>query len=920
MFLFLVIAVFSTISIAGASSNFVQINGTEFYLNGKVFYFAGTNSYYLWYGNWVCSGYDTHQGCSKEVLDDAVKMNLSVIRVWGFSDGGNYWGTLQTNAGVYNEADFRRYDRMIKEVSDRNLKLIIPLVNYWNDYGGMNQYLSWCNDSGTDRFYLGTCEKNLYKKYIAYFLNRTNTVTGIKYKDDPTIMAWELANEPRAVSNDALNQWIEEISNYLKSIDNSHLVSVGEEGFYGQDGNDFIADHNHPSIDFAGFHFYADKWGMSEEQASDYMKQHIEDSHKILKKPVIIGEYGMPASNRDSYFQKYFETAENEKLNGDLLWMIKDLNYPDWDSYGVNYPEYSSTDSLIIKHANNMKNMTALNQIPGDGCPLLNDMAILSGTTILCNKTYNISNYIRLNDNAVLDCNGSILQGNQSISQIDLGANSTIKNCIIKDFANGVYGYHDYYVKIINNVFDNCTTAFATHDVQYSNFINNTVKNCNKGVSIWWYTNYNLFENNRFINNTWMAIYFDWHGDNNTFKSNYFYNNPICAYHQNEWYGTIYNNTFIDNVLDKNNMGFYTMASQNMRFINNSIKNSERALQLQATASLEISNNLIENSTFGIYIISSENNSINNNKIDNADYPIRIDNSVNNTIYENSIKNSRGGVYLIGSSKSIIWHNNFINNIGPASESSGSDNVWDFNNQGNYWSNFDENSEGCSDSNKDGKCDSPYVFTSNQDNYPFTEETGWIVPKISVNPAIKITQKGQEFVVDININTTREIYALSFDLVYNFSVLNVTKVNEGSFLKSDGANTYPIVNLQNGKITFANTRIGVNYGINGIGALASITFKAKEWGNSSLILQNISVSDAGIKQMSSIAENGFVNVIKLIGDTNYDCKVDIFDLAMVGVCYNGKAEGSCANADVFTDGKIDIFDLAMVGKAYGSVC
>ena len=28
-------------------------------------------------------------------------------------------------------------------------------------------------------------------------MNRTNTITGIPYRDDPTIMAWQLANEPR---------------------------------------------------------------------------------------------------------------------------------------------------------------------------------------------------------------------------------------------------------------------------------------------------------------------------------------------------------------------------------------------------------------------------------------------------------------------------------------------------------------------------------------------------------------------------------------------------------------------------------------------------------------------------------------------------------------------------------------------------
>lgn len=100
--------------------------------------------------------------------------------------------------------------------------------------------------------------------------------SGMIYKDDPTIMAWELMNEPRCPSDpsgDSLQSWIQEMSSYLKSIDSNHLLEAGLEGFYGssarklhynphhfQLGTDFLRNNQIPQIDFATLHSYPDQW------------------------------------------------------------------------------------------------------------------------------------------------------------------------------------------------------------------------------------------------------------------------------------------------------------------------------------------------------------------------------------------------------------------------------------------------------------------------------------------------------------------------------------------------------------------------------------------------------------------------------------------------------------------------------------
>jgi len=56
------------------------------------------------------------------------------------------------------------------------------------------------------------------------------------------------------------------------------------------------------------------------------------------------------------------------------------------------------------------------------------------------------------------------------------------------------------------------------------------------------------------------------------------------------------------------------------------------------------------------------------------------------------------------------------------------------------------------------------------------------------------------------------------------------------------------------------------------------------------------------------------------GDSDWNNRIDIFDLARVGICYWQSVSGSCQKADINNDGKIDIFDLATVGINYGKAC
>ena len=59
------------------------------------------------------------------------------------------------------------------------------------------QYIQWAGAEGHDVFFTDTEVKQLFKDHIDTMVNRRNTINNRLYKDDPTIFAWDLMNEPR---------------------------------------------------------------------------------------------------------------------------------------------------------------------------------------------------------------------------------------------------------------------------------------------------------------------------------------------------------------------------------------------------------------------------------------------------------------------------------------------------------------------------------------------------------------------------------------------------------------------------------------------------------------------------------------------------------------------------------------------------
>ena len=368
---------------------FVTLSGVNFMLNGNRYFFGGTNTYYILYK-------------SSEMVDDllttAASNNLKVIRTWGSIDIGNQDGSNSIDrtgkkSGIYfhywngTEPAFndgsdgmQKLDYLIWKAGQLNIKLILPFVNNWK--GGMDQYVRWRGGSYHDEFYSDTTIKQWYKDYIAHLLNRVNPITGLAYKDDPTIMAWELANEPRCIGSGIakggyptsnhcdtalLTQWVSEMSAHVKSIDTHHLVSVGDEGFYCTEGAsdwtencsqgvDTVAFTRVSTVDFMGFHLYPDTWNQTPAWGTNWITRHITDGHNIGK-PVMLGEFGIRDSDqyitqRDAIYAAWANAIYVNNGNGDLFWMLAASPYPNYDGFTLYCPSFTCT--LFNDHSQQM--------------------------------------------------------------------------------------------------------------------------------------------------------------------------------------------------------------------------------------------------------------------------------------------------------------------------------------------------------------------------------------------------------------------------------------------------------------------------------------------------------------------------------------------------------------------------------------
>jgi mannan endo-1,4-beta-mannosidase len=366
-----------------AEHSFIKVNADgQFVRDGKPYYFVGTN---FWYGAILGSeGEGGNRERLHKELDFLKSIGINNLRVLVGADGENGIKTrvepsLQVAPGVYNDTILAGLDYFMNELRERDMTAVLYLNNSWEWSGGYSVYLQWSGHGDAvvpavdgwpaymeyvKQFPQSDSAKALFANHVNYIVSRTNRYNQIKYVDDPTIMSWQIGNEPRAFSDEnkePFARWMADVAAQIKSLDPNHMVSSGSEGSWGceMDMNLFEKIHADPNINYLNIHIWPYNWSWVKAdslkellpRAKENTKKYIDDHMVIARKyskPIVLEEFGFPRDGfsfskeapttaRDEYYRYVFDLIRQDRESGGLF---AGCNFWAWGGFAGQNPDH----------------------------------------------------------------------------------------------------------------------------------------------------------------------------------------------------------------------------------------------------------------------------------------------------------------------------------------------------------------------------------------------------------------------------------------------------------------------------------------------------------------------------------------------------------------------------------------------------
>lgn len=282
-------------------SAYVTMSDQHLVANGEVFEVRGVN-YYPRHAPWdrFLTGADLAEVA--EELDLIKQAGFNVLRLFLWYDP---LFTCQPEDAIPNEAAFARVDMLLAMVSKRDLKVIITL-NDLPDLTFRPLYTDWAR----------------YDAQTTYIVRR--------YRNDPTILAWDLRNEgdldygarsgdTARFSQDEVMGWLAHVSQLVQEHDPYHLRTAGWWG---------DPTPTAPYVELLSFHH----WGDAPSLASRITEYRLRNVQPLLLEEVGYHSWAeAPQDSRDEAAQAAIlgdvvKGGEAQGLAGWLVWTAFDFS------------------------------------------------------------------------------------------------------------------------------------------------------------------------------------------------------------------------------------------------------------------------------------------------------------------------------------------------------------------------------------------------------------------------------------------------------------------------------------------------------------------------------------------------------------------------------------------------------------------
>lgn len=380
--------VIGTVPAHAANLSFVTRSGNQLLIDGKAFRFSGANIFWLALDS---DGGRTVYPSSYRV-DDAFStvsaMGGTVVRTQAALSTGCPM-CIQPTRGTFNEAALRQLDLVLDTARTYNIRLVLPLVdNYHYFQGGKHDYTDWRGIGDENAFFTDQNVMNDFKHYVDFILNRVNTLNGVAYKDDPTILAWETGNELSLSKSDGSyngpppQSWTTDMANFIRPrarqliMDGTNLRGKVNEN-HGFPNTPYAPTISNVDIYTSHYYYHADR-----PESVNFIPDLREDSLALQNagRVFVAGEYdwtGKSNSVGTNNLPDFLATLEDRALgvDGDMYWSL--MGHADNggyethnDGYTLQYPggtnDVRTRAQQLRTHAYRMRSMTPpAHPIPG---------------------------------------------------------------------------------------------------------------------------------------------------------------------------------------------------------------------------------------------------------------------------------------------------------------------------------------------------------------------------------------------------------------------------------------------------------------------------------------------------------------------------------------------------------------------------